>query len=313
MPLIACPDCGAHVSDTAVVCPQCGFPLRRDVLARAAAGRVGGSSPGNTAGIIIGVVVAGVVGLVIVGILAALAIPRFAGATQRAKERDGERLLKQVFTLENAYWANNGVYVASVDELASVGWLPSDTARFYEAEVRLTPGREAIVCLEARPKRGADVQPLSMDSVGTLYHDEGCSGQTLAESRGVSRSLEGLTGPVSDAEVIRLLLQVHRGVAEYRAEHGRDPTQLGQVLQHVRFTPASTEISLSLGRRGGRLCVTATPHDPRPLGPHVLSLDGDGQLYQGGTCSGPAIEVDSTSSDSSSDAPAPKPVDDAPR
>jgi len=275
-----------------------------------AAGRGSGSSTGNTAGIIVGVVVAGVVGLVIVGILAALAIPRFAAATQRAKEKDGERLLKQVFTLENAYWANNGVYAPSVDDLVVVGWAPSDTSRYYEPEVRLAPAGEAIVCLEARPRRGADVQPLSMDSVGTIYRDEGCSGQTLAESR--APGAEVLAGPAADSEVLMLLVQVHSGVTEYRAKHGRDPTELGQVLQRVRFTQASTETSLVLSRPGGRLCITATPRRPGPLGPHVLSIDGDGQFYQGDACSGAVLgrfdPADTLPGDT-----VPKPAGDTPR
>src|SRR4051794_21788226 len=105
MAIVSCPDCGAQVSDTAVVCPQCGFPLRRDVLSRTTAGRSGSGS--NTAGIVIGVVAAGFVMVVVIGILAALAIPRFAMATSRAKEKEGEGLLKQAYTLENAYYANN--------------------------------------------------------------------------------------------------------------------------------------------------------------------------------------------------------------
>src|SRR4051812_20301905 len=110
MALIHCPDCGAQVSDTAVVCAQCGFPLRRDALGTAAGargGRGGGGSGFNTAGLVIGIVVAGFMGVVIIGILAALAIPRFTQASARAKEHEGELLLRQAFTLENTYYANN--------------------------------------------------------------------------------------------------------------------------------------------------------------------------------------------------------------
>src|SRR4051794_35977307 len=171
MALVSCPDCGAQVSDTTVVCPQCGFPLRRDVLARSMAGRPASGS--NTTAIVIAVVAVGFVAMVVIGILAALAIPRFAAATGRAKEKEGEGLLKQAYTLENAYYANNGAYAPTLDELRSVGWEP-DSARYYEVEIRLGPAPSSL-CLEARVKRGADVQPLSMDSAGTLYHDEGCA------------------------------------------------------------------------------------------------------------------------------------------
>jgi Tfp pilus assembly protein PilE len=294
MPLVSCPDCGAQVSDAAIVCAQCGFPLRRDVLARSAAGRAGGgSSRSNAAGIVIGVVVAGLMGVVVIGILAALAIPRFTMATQRAKEKDGERLLKQVFTLENAYYANNGAYAPSIDELRSVGWEPADSALNYEPEVTLSPERDAIVCLDARPKRGADVQPLSMDSVGVMYHDEHCSGETLGQSRATTfRPVEAtdLSGEGGDPGARTLLREVYAGMAEYRAENGRDPTELGQVLQHVHFSRASNENSLALGSRRGRVCVSTTPAGSEPPGRHQFSVDGEGRMYEGGACSGAFLE-----------------------
>jgi type IV pilus assembly protein PilE len=293
MPLVSCPDCGAQVSDAAIVCPQCGFPLRRDALPRPAAGRGGGSSTWSAAGIVIGVVAAGFVGVVVLGILAALAIPRFSMASQRAKEKDGELLLKQVFTLEQSYYAEYGAYAPTVDELRSVGWLPGDTARYYEPEITLAPAGDAIVCLDARPKRGVDVQPLSMDSVGVIYRDERCTGETLTQSRAPSfQPVEAtdLSGEGGDPGARTLLREVYAGIAEYRAEHGRDPTELGQVLQHVRFSRASNENSLALARRGGRVCVSATPARSEPPGRREFSVDGEGRMYEGGTCSGPVLE-----------------------
>jgi Tfp pilus assembly protein PilE len=285
MALINCPDCGAQVSDTAVVCAQCGFPLRRELLMQGGAAR-GAKSGANTAAIVVGVVVAGFVGLVMIGILAALAIPRFAQATQRVKEKDGELLLKKLFTLENAYMANTGAYARTVEELSSVGWLPTDSARFYTPEITLSPAGDAIVCLDARPKRGGDVQPLSMDSVGVMYHDEGCAGETLRESRAASFQPpvpDDVPGEGGEAGARTLLREVWLGVAEYRAKEGRDPTQLGQVLRHVHFTRASNENRLVVGRSNGGVCVSA-------VGAGELSVDGEGRLYTGPTCSGAVLE-----------------------
>jgi Tfp pilus assembly protein PilE len=292
MPLVRCPDCGAQVSDAAIVCAQCGFPLRREALA-AAARAGGGSSRANTAGIVIGVVVAGLIGVVMIGILAALAIPRFAQATQRAKEKDGERLLKQVFTLENTYYAENGRYAGTVEELAGVGWQPADSALYYEPQITLASGQDAIACLDARPKRGADVQPLSMDSVGVIYRDQRCSGETLSQSRATTfRPVEAtdLSGEGGDPGARTLLREVYAGMAEYRAENGRDPTELGQVLRHVHFSRASNENSLTLGSRRGRVCVSTTPARSEPPGRHEFSVDGDGRMYEGGACSGVVLE-----------------------
>jgi type IV pilus assembly protein PilE len=300
MALVSCPDCGAQVSDTAVVCAQCGFPLRRDALA-AGGGR--GASGGNTAGIVIGVAAAGLVMVVVLGILAALAIPRFTAASGRAKEIGGERMLKQAFALENAYYANHGVYAPTLDELRSVGWTEADTSRHYTLEITLGPVGANLVCLDARPKRGADVQPLSMDSVGIIYHDERCAGETLGESR-TSAYLPGMDdvpGEGGEAGARTLLREVWLGVVEYRAAHGRDPTELGQVLRHVHFTRASTENTVAVGRSRGRVCVSAVGKDG--YAGHSLSVDGDGRLYRGESCLGAVLEqfastppADSTSS-----------------
>src|SRR5215212_1173944 len=66
--------------------------------------------------------------VVIIGILAALAIPRFTQASARAKEKEADGILKQVYTLENAYFANNGAYAATSADLQTVGWDPATLA-----------------------------------------------------------------------------------------------------------------------------------------------------------------------------------------
>jgi prepilin-type N-terminal cleavage/methylation domain-containing protein len=60
--------------------------------------------------------------VVIVGILAALAIPRFTGAAGRAKEKEADTILKQIYSLQQVYFAQNGDYAASFEQLADVGW-----------------------------------------------------------------------------------------------------------------------------------------------------------------------------------------------
>lgn len=48
--------------------------------------------------------------VVIIGILAALAIPRFMTATTRAKQSEAKQILKQVYTMQHAYRQANGTY-----------------------------------------------------------------------------------------------------------------------------------------------------------------------------------------------------------
>ena len=48
--------------------------------------------------------------VVIIGILAALAIPRFMKATAKAKQSEAKQLLKQIYTMEHAYRQGNSTY-----------------------------------------------------------------------------------------------------------------------------------------------------------------------------------------------------------
>jgi type II secretory pathway pseudopilin PulG len=68
--------------------------------------------------------------IVIIGILAALAIPRFLGATNKAKATEFKPVLKQIYTLEEAYRqeSSGGVY----GQLTTIGWdAPSSTASYF--------------------------------------------------------------------------------------------------------------------------------------------------------------------------------------
>jgi prepilin-type N-terminal cleavage/methylation domain-containing protein len=60
--------------------------------------------------------------VVIIGILAAIAIPKFGKASDRAKEKEADGIIKQVYTLQSAYKAQNGVPAGSVTDLETVGF-----------------------------------------------------------------------------------------------------------------------------------------------------------------------------------------------
>ncbi len=53
--------------------------------------------------------------VVIIGILAALAIPRFMQATVKSKQSEVKGILKQIYTMERTYRQENGVYLACAD------------------------------------------------------------------------------------------------------------------------------------------------------------------------------------------------------
>lgn len=76
--------------------------------------------------------------VVIIGILAALAIPKFMKVTGKAKVAEAKTILKEIFTLEKAYFNEHDTYVvfAAGAECDAIGFaLPEGTSRFeYKVE-----------------------------------------------------------------------------------------------------------------------------------------------------------------------------------
>ncbi|MCH9023834.1 MAG: prepilin-type N-terminal cleavage/methylation domain-containing protein [candidate division Zixibacteria bacterium] len=62
--------------------------------------------------------------VVIIGILAALAIPRFMQATTRSKQSEAKQLLKQVYTMQRTYRQANGTYGDPAAVAAAGGTFP---------------------------------------------------------------------------------------------------------------------------------------------------------------------------------------------
>ena len=69
--------------------------------------------------------------VVIVGILAALALPRYNVSAHQTKEKEADVFLKQVFTLQMAYYTGNGVYAAAASDLVPLGFDPPAAFRNY--------------------------------------------------------------------------------------------------------------------------------------------------------------------------------------
>jgi type IV pilus assembly protein PilA len=55
--------------------------------------------------------------VVIIGILAALAIPRFMEATIKAKQSEAKTVLKQIYTLQRAHRQETGSYTSTMGDL----------------------------------------------------------------------------------------------------------------------------------------------------------------------------------------------------
>jgi prepilin-type N-terminal cleavage/methylation domain-containing protein len=85
--------------------------------------------------------------VVIIGVLSAVALPKFSGMTQAAKEAEADPILKEVYTLQQSYYTRFNQY-ADVTELGRYGFLLeladrglSDAdGRYYYLEIAGTGG-----------------------------------------------------------------------------------------------------------------------------------------------------------------------------
>ena len=221
------------------------------------------------------IVVAGFVGVVVIGILAALAIPRFSQASTRAKEKEGEAVLKQVYTLENAYYANTGAYTSALEELRSVGWEPTTMLNFSSVEVAAADSTE--LCVHVLPREGRGVQPIRIITSGEIQHGVRCGDGSYASDRDAVMGAAGLADDVQSA------------VAAWRREHGRLPAteaELQEAYPRAKDDPDFV-IVLSPGA-AERFCLYIARRTEPPSRP-LLSLDGTGAGYAGGDCTGAVV------------------------
>jgi prepilin-type N-terminal cleavage/methylation domain-containing protein len=77
--------------------------------------------------------------VVIIGILAALAIPKFSGATAAAKQQEATLLLKQVHTLQETHFHHKDYYAADMDALRPYGWAPP-TGKYFDTPTMTAGG-----------------------------------------------------------------------------------------------------------------------------------------------------------------------------
>ena len=69
--------------------------------------------------------------VVIIGILAALALPRYNVSAHQTKEKEADVFLKQVYTLQQAYYVQTGAYASVGTDLVPFGFDPPAAFRNY--------------------------------------------------------------------------------------------------------------------------------------------------------------------------------------
>lgn len=83
--------------------------------------------------------------VVIIGILAAVAIPKFNEVSRSAKESEAQPILKQLFTLQERYKQKNEEYAVDIADLEG-GVAAFSTAKYYEFVIDDGDGVTYLAC-----------------------------------------------------------------------------------------------------------------------------------------------------------------------
>lgn len=173
MSLVQCPSCGGRVSHLAAACPRCGYPIA-----------VPPPPPksSSSTGVVIALVVAAVAlgAIVVVGAMAAIAIPRFARASDRARESVAWTELEKIHALQQEHLAATGAFTANLTDPDAEGYLAGWSGTLspdYHYSVSLAAGDGLCVEAVPEPHMGAHMRVLSMDAAGTQYRGASCTGE----------------------------------------------------------------------------------------------------------------------------------------
>jgi type IV pilus assembly protein PilE len=112
--------------------------------------------------------------VVIMGVLAAIAIPKYQQVTRSGKEAEAQPLLKQIYTLEERYKAKEGWYAFDLADLEGGPTLPTSGKYFTYSVLAHASG----FCISGAPTAlgvEAALNPQSLDATGSYHESADCS------------------------------------------------------------------------------------------------------------------------------------------
>ncbi|MBW3631216.1 MAG: prepilin-type N-terminal cleavage/methylation domain-containing protein [Gemmatimonadetes bacterium] len=112
--------------------------------------------------------------VVVIGILAAMAVPRYRQITIDARSAEAEPLLSQVQTLEERYKAKTGAYTLALEELEGGAGL-STSARYYDVSITAHASGFCVVATPNAAGISAGVAARSLDATRTGFDSANCS------------------------------------------------------------------------------------------------------------------------------------------
>ena len=108
--------------------------------------------------------------VVIIGILAAIAIPKFSNVSKAAKEAEAKPVLKEILVLQERYKQKTDDYAASLAALEG-GATVGNGAQYYTYGIT---AHASGFCAVATPIDATTVDAKSMDATGRMYDSGAC-------------------------------------------------------------------------------------------------------------------------------------------
>jgi type IV pilus assembly protein PilE len=110
--------------------------------------------------------------VVIIGVLAAIAIPKFGGVSRAAKESEAQPILKQLFTLQERYKQRNDEYASDIGELEGGAAIYAN-AKYYTFLIDSGDGATYLACAQPTVE---GLRWFTIDAAREIVpHDSGCS------------------------------------------------------------------------------------------------------------------------------------------
>lgn len=103
--------------------------------------------------------------VVIIGILAAIAIPKFSNVGNSAKEKEAQGVVKQVYTLQETYRVRFGSFATDSANLARVGWMAPNTKHYDIAAETYTAANG--YCMIPKTSE-ASLRAVAIDTLGMV-------------------------------------------------------------------------------------------------------------------------------------------------
>jgi len=115
--------------------------------------------------------------VVIIGILAAMAVPRFMTAATKSKQSEAKEVLKQIYTMQRAYWQENENYccngvtadIGTPDGFSAIAVEMMPPARYSYAMTVPNPSQFSCVAT-ANLDDDAAIDTWTIDNTGTLVN-----------------------------------------------------------------------------------------------------------------------------------------------